>query len=84
MMTITRSKVRLAVALALVPAALLVNKATAAQPESGPRTEPSVVRTDAGLVRGQTSGTARVFNGIPYAAPPVQGLRWKAPQPEKH
>src|SRR5712692_3486100 len=41
------------------------------------------VRIDAGLVSG-TSGTSadvRVFKGIPYAAPPVGPLRWKAPQP---
>ncbi|HEY0471151.1 MAG TPA: carboxylesterase family protein [Kribbella sp.] len=80
---ITCSKVRLAVALALVPAALFVNRATAAQPRSEPPAEPTVVRTDAGLLRGETSGNARVFNGIPYAAPPVRALRWKAPQPVK-
>lgn len=78
---ITQSKVRLAVALALVPAAFLADKATAAQ--SAPPTEPSVVRTDTGQLRGQSTGAARVFNGIPYAAPPVHGLRWKAPQPVK-
>lgn len=73
---INRSKLRLAVALALVPAALLVNSATAS-------TDPGVVRTDAGLVRGQATATTRVFNGIPYAAPPVRALRWKPPQPVK-
>lgn len=77
---ITRRKLRLAAALALVPAALLVNSASAAQPESAA----PVVRTDAGVLRGSTSGEAQVFNGIPYAAPPVGSLRWKAPQPAKH
>src|SRR5215467_10803503 len=41
------------------------------------------VRVEQGLVAG-TSGTTpdiRVFRGIPYAAPPVGDLRWKAPQP---
>ncbi|TDU82212.1 para-nitrobenzyl esterase [Kribbella voronezhensis] len=80
---ITRSKLRLAMALALIPAAVLVNSATAAQPESAPGAEPAVVRTDAGVLRGATSGSARVFNGIPYAAPPVGSLRWRAPQPVK-
>ncbi|QNE17829.1 carboxylesterase family protein [Kribbella qitaiheensis] len=80
---ITRSKLRLAVALALLPAALLVNSAAAAQSESAPPTDANVVRTDAGVLRGATSGGARVFNGVPYAAPPVGGLRWKAPQPVK-
>ena len=41
------------------------------------------VRTTAGLIQGTTTdvGTVRVFNGIPYAAPPVGALRWQAPQP---
>lgn len=40
-----------------------------------------VVRTDAGVVRGSAVGSVRVFNGIPYAAPPTGRLRWVAPQP---
>jgi len=43
------------------------------------------ILTDAGLVSGTTIGTAdvaaRVYRGIPYAAPPVGDLRWKAPEP---
>jgi para-nitrobenzyl esterase len=41
------------------------------------------VRTDAGLVEGGISSDSRVrvFKGIPYSAPPVGSLRWKAPQP---
>jgi para-nitrobenzyl esterase len=44
-------------------------------------TEP--VKVDTGLVSG-TAGLnpdVRVFEGIPYAAPPVGDLRWKAPKP---
>jgi para-nitrobenzyl esterase len=41
------------------------------------------VKTKAGLVEGEatTDGSVRVFRGIPFAAPPVGELRWKAPQP---
>src|SRR5512147_769355 len=43
------------------------------------------VRTKSGLVEGTTTdgGAVRVFRGIPFAAPPVGELRWKAPQPVK-
>jgi para-nitrobenzyl esterase len=40
-----------------------------------------VVAVDGGSVRGALSNGVLLFNGIPYAAPPVEGLRWKAPQP---
>jgi len=42
-----------------------------------------VVSTSSGAVAGRTSpdGKVRIFEGIPYAAPPVGNLRWKAPQP---
>ena len=46
----------------------------------------SEVRTEAGLVSGVTNNTGDVtaYKGIPFAAPPVGDLRWKAPQPVKH
>ena len=41
------------------------------------------VNTGSGALEGTKSadGTVKVFKGIPYAAPPVGDLRWKAPQP---
>ena len=45
-----------------------------------------VVHLDSGIVSG-ISGSApevRVYKGIPYAAPPVALLRWRAPQPAQH
>ncbi len=42
-----------------------------------------VVKTDTGLISGTTNsnGDIHIFRGIPFAAPPVGNLRWKAPQP---
>ena len=41
------------------------------------------VKTVNGLVDGTTSADSkvRIFRGIPFAAPPLGELRWKAPQP---
>ncbi|MFJ4521918.1 carboxylesterase/lipase family protein [Streptomyces sp. NPDC088810] len=41
-----------------------------------------VVRTDRGWVRGAAhSDGVRVFQGIPFAAPPTGKLRWRPPRP---
>lgn len=40
----------------------------------------TVVSTDLGAVRGKLETDARVFQGIPYAAPPTGELRWASPQ----
>ncbi len=51
---------------------------------TGPRFVASTqVPTDKGIVEGKTSADSKIraFLGIPYAAPPVGDLRWKAPQP---
>ncbi|HEX2591777.1 MAG TPA: carboxylesterase family protein [Rhizomicrobium sp.] len=42
---------------------------------------PPVVRTEAGAVEGVRAGGLDVFKGVPFAAPPVGPLRWRAPQP---
>jgi para-nitrobenzyl esterase len=39
------------------------------------------VETEGGLVEGVSIGSITAFKGIPYAAPPVGDLRWRAPQP---
>ena len=50
---------------------------------SVPAAVPDPVRLDSGSISGTTgaSGEIRIFRGVPYAAPPVGALRWKAPQP---
>jgi para-nitrobenzyl esterase len=49
----------------------------------GAGTAGAQVKTTAGLVEGISAdeGRVRVFKGLPYAAPPVGALRWKAPAP---
>ncbi|CAN5514308.1 carboxylesterase family protein [soil metagenome] len=37
------------------------------------------VDAPSGAVRGQADGDIRIFKGIPYALPPVQGRRWQPP-----
>ncbi|MEA5460685.1 carboxylesterase family protein [Arcicella sp. LKC2W] len=39
------------------------------------------IKTQNGLISGFKIGTVNIFKGIPFAAPPVGDLRWKAPQP---
>lgn len=44
---------------------------------------PPLVHTDRGALRGNAFDGCDVFEGIPYAAPPVGSLRWKAPAPAR-
>ncbi len=42
--------------------------------------DPTLVTTQSGDLRGVEDGDMFAFRGIPYAAPPMGDLRWKAPQ----
>lgn len=46
----------------------------------------NIIKTDAGLISGvqNNAGDVHIYKGIPFAAPPVGNLRWKAPQPVAH
>ena len=52
-----------------------------AQPSKHERAAPTVVVTTDGAVRGAVRAGMRSFLGIPYAAAPVGGLRWRPPRP---
>lgn len=39
-----------------------------------------IIETTAGTIKGKENDDARLFLGVPFAAPPVGDLRWKAPQ----
>jgi para-nitrobenzyl esterase len=60
--------------IALVWAALASGSGLVAQ-------TPKPVRTQTGLVQGTTEDGMTVYKGIPFAAPPLADLRWRAPQP---
>lgn len=60
---------------AFIAALMLLSPVTAMSAEP-------VVRVAQGELRGQPNGTqSTIFRAIPFAAPPVGDLRWKAPQP---
>src|SRR6187431_1263948 len=53
----------------------------AATPPNPAPTDPALVQTATGAVRGVVAPDHRLFAGIPYAAPPVGPLRWQPPAP---
>ena len=59
------------VSLAVVSFAFVVNKPF------------DTLKVEGGIISGTTNpyGDIHIFKGIPFAAPPVGDLRWKAPQP---
>jgi para-nitrobenzyl esterase len=43
--------------------------------------EPGQVKVEGGIIQGIVADDLTIFKGVPFAAPPVGDLRWKAPQP---
>ncbi|MGB6432345.1 MAG: carboxylesterase family protein [Candidatus Acidiferrales bacterium] len=67
--------------IAVIAACVVV--VAARQVPAGSASLPLVIQTDNGAVQGAPGTVAgvRAFKGIPFAAPPVGDLRWRAPQP---
>ncbi|MCB0645437.1 MAG: carboxylesterase family protein [Saprospiraceae bacterium] len=71
----------------LLPISILVFFLNCAQKNSDAlsqnqaQTDPTLVKTELGNIRGVPEGESAVFKGIPFATPPVGALRWRAPQP---
>jgi para-nitrobenzyl esterase len=49
-------------------------------PNTGHAQIPEKLKTDKGWIQGTSENGLTIFRGIPFAAPPVGPLRWKAPQ----
>lgn len=43
--------------------------------------QPAPIKVEGGLIQGTNEDGLTVYRGIPFAAPPVGDLRWRAPQP---
>lgn len=60
---------------------LLLASLTMAARANAAASDAPLVSVDQGVLRGAADHDIERFMGIPYAAPPVGALRWRAPQP---
>ncbi|MGW4248434.1 carboxylesterase family protein, partial [Nocardia sp. NPDC004722] len=65
----------------LAAVAVLVTIFTVHPPSARAASAPDTVTVDSGSLHGVVTPDYRLFNGIPYAAPPVGELRWRPPLP---
>jgi para-nitrobenzyl esterase len=65
----------------LLVTAAVVGVAIAAARAAAPSSPLERVKVEGGELQGTVEDGLTIFRGIPYAAPPVGALRWRAPQP---
>jgi para-nitrobenzyl esterase len=84
MFTKRRAAAALGVILALASGAAFTQAQKAADPAAAnapPALDGPVVKVSQGKVQGFIANDVAVFRGLPFAAPPVGDLRWRAPKP---
>src|SRR5690242_15699143 len=74
-----------ATAVLMLVEGMLGGRIGAAPPTTPPPPPPFAdhVRIDSGELQGAVADGVLSFKGVPFAAPPVGDLRWRAPQPVK-
>jgi len=45
--------------------------------------ESNIIKTNTGYISGVNENGTRAYLGVPYAAPSINELRWKPPEPAK-
>jgi para-nitrobenzyl esterase len=75
-----RRPLRIAALLLAVAAVVATAPNASGSPNTLRGPEPAQVRVSDGAVRGTIGENFRLFQGIPFAAPPVGDLRWRPPQ----
>jgi para-nitrobenzyl esterase len=68
---------------AFIAIALTAAASTRAPALAAASPDPTKVRVSSGALQGVKDNDVISFKGIPYAAPPIDELRWRAPQPVK-
>ncbi|MFF1378871.1 carboxylesterase/lipase family protein [Streptomyces sp. NPDC058308] len=72
-----------ATAAALVPLPAEAQRGAETRQGGPAAADSTLVRTDAGWIRGEVTAEGRQFLGVPYARRPVGSLRWREPRPAK-